>query len=360
MPADAKRALAAAGNFQLDCVAEEAAAFGRGHIHDTFLLSCRGGRKYVLQGINGKVLTCPEAHIDNAGKVSRHLRAKTEDPRRRLCAVPARSGAYFWVEKGGAYWRAFDYIEGTVSRDSAENEEEAYQAGRAFGAFLAALSDLPAGELRETLPYFHHTPKRFLALERAAAKDALGRAREARAELDFAFSQKEIAGTLEAFAERGDLALRVVHNDTKINNVLFDKVTGEGLCVVDLDTVMPGLALYDFGDLARGAASASSEDERDLGEVAVRVPIFTALAKGFLEELGGELTPLERDLMPFSAKLIAYELGLRFLTDHLEGDSYFKIGRPGQNLDRARAQFALMRDFSKKEDALRAAVSRLA
>ena len=353
-------ALTAAREFALGGIPLDARPYGSGHIHDTFIVTCRGdARRYVLQRINGAVLKDPLLHIENARIVSEHLSRKFEDPRRYLSFVYGRDGKPFWTDAQGRYWRGFLHIDGTRVRDTVEAQEDGYQAAKAFGAFIAALSDLPVERVAETIAHFHDTAKRFLALECAAAQDGLNRAASAQEEIEFAFARKDLTGVLTAFEDMGELKRRVVHNDTKINNVLFDQKTGEGLCVVDLDTVMPGLALYDIGDFIRTALSSSQEDERDLEKIAVRMPVFQALARGFLEELGEEVGAVERDQMVFSGKLITYELGMRFLTDYLTGDGYFKISRPGQNLDRARAQFALVRDIERKEEEMMKIVSRL-
>lgn len=353
-------ALRAAGHFKLGGKVRGSHPHGSGHIHDTFLVSLeKNDRRFILQRLNVPPLADPIAIIEHVRHVLEHLRTRVEDSRRRLTAVAASDGGGYWKDEEGACWRMFDFIEGTVTRDVVETPEQAYEAAKAFGGFINDMKDLSPRDLGASMPYFHDTPKRLLRLESVAAADELGRAKGVGSELDFAFERKEIAGVLTSFSERGDMSERVVHNDTKVNNVLFDADTGEGLCVVDLDTVMPGLALYDFGDLVRSAASDSVEDERNLDKIALRMPVFEALARGFLDSAGGLLSPLEKDQMAFSAKLISYELGVRFLTDYLTGDSYFKTSREGQNLDRCRAQFALARDIEKKESEMNRVVGKL-
>lgn len=358
-----KMAFAAAQKFKFTGTVSSVEKHGHGCIHDTYLVTCAMGpdrQRYVLQRINNAVLSNPEGHLDNARMVVAHLVQKEEDPRRRITAVDAVDGRGFFEDAKGEYWRAFDFIEDTETCDVVETQAQALEAGRAFGTFIHHLRDLPIEKLVRTLPHFHDTPKRFLVLEKAIAADAQNRAAKVSAEIEFAMAHKEIGNLLVAFQQRGEIEERIVHNDTKVSNILFDKKTGEGICVVDLDTVMPGLALHDFGDLARSACSLSQEDERDLSLVAVRMPIFIALAQGFLESTGESLSRLERDHMAFSAKLIAFELGIRFLTDYLQGDRYFKTDRPGQNVDRCRTQFALVRDVQMKEEEMSRAVERLA
>ncbi len=352
--------LCAAGHFDLGGEVRESRPYGSGHIHDTFLVSLgTKERRFILQRLNVPPMVDPVVNVQHVHRVLDHLRGKVEDPRRRLTAVAASDGKGYWQDGEGVCWRMFDFIEGTVTRDVVETPEQAYEAAKAFGRFLHNMKDLSPRDLGTLMPYFHDTPKRLLRLESVAAADELHRAKDVQSELDFAFDRKESAGVLTGFFERGEIPERVVHNDTKVNNVLFDAGTGEGLCVVDLDTVMPGLALYDFGDLVRSSASDSAEDERDLDKVALRMPVFEALARGFLESTEGLLSGLEREQMAFSAKLITYELGVRFLTDYLTGDVYFKTSREGQNLDRCRAQFALVRDIEKKESEMRRAVLRV-
>jgi Ser/Thr protein kinase RdoA (MazF antagonist) len=233
---------------------------------------------------------------------------------------------------------------------------KAFQAAKAFGAFQALLADLPGERLVETIPNFHHTPSRYAAFEAALAKDAHGRAREAATEIAFAQARAHEVGTIVEAMARGEIPERVTHNDTKLNNVLLDNETQEGICVIDLDTVMPGSALYDFGDLVRTSTSPAAEDETDLSKVTMQLPMFEALVKGYLASAGGFLTPRERALLPFAGKLITFEIGLRFLTDWLEGDVYFKIKRPRHNLDRLRTQFKLVESIEAQLPAMQALV----
>jgi aminoglycoside phosphotransferase (APT) family kinase protein len=250
------------------------------------------------------------------------------------------------VDAEGNYWRAYRFVEGASAYDAVESTEQAFQAAKAFGRFQKLLAGLPAPRLHDTIPDFHHTPKRFMALEQAIAADVAGRDLLAKPEIAFAFAHQSIAGVLLD----ANLPERVTHNDTKFNNVLLDDATGEGLCVIDLDTVMPGLALYDFGDMVRTTTSPAQEDERDLSRVTMQFPMFEALARGYLSEAGDFLTHAEKQHLVFSGKSIAFEQGVRFLADYLAGDTYYKVHRDGHNLDRCRTQFKLVESIEHQEE----------
>lgn len=359
MSGRAARSLAeTAARFRLEGEVLAAEPHGRGHINDTYRIVCGRGtkrRRYILQHINRHVFPDPVGQLRNIDRVLSHLRRKERDPRRVLSLVPTREGESFQRDERGEYWRVYLYIEGGRSRDAIRRPQQAYEAARLFGKFQSALADFP-GDLVETIPGFHDTPKRYRAFEAAVREDRVGRAREAAREIAFAQSHKRLAGTLSRLVRRGEVPVRIVHNDTKINNVLFDAVTGEGLCVLDLDTVMPGLALYDFGDMVRAGVNAAAEDEPDLSKVAVRLPVFEGFARGYLAGAAGMLNKAELAHLAASPRVIAFELGLRFLTDFLEDDRYFKIHRPGQNLDRCRTQFRLMELLSRKEGELQSIV----
>jgi len=351
------------GEFDLGGKFLSAISHPQGHINDTYIVSCDAtGRvkQYVLQRINRNVFHNPELQMENIGRVLNHLQARERDPRRVLALVPTRDGAAFCKDNHGEYWRTYVYIENTKTCDVIDTPEQAYQAALSFGRFQNHLADLPEPRLRETIPDFHHTPKRFLAFEKTAADDPLGRSRDAGPEMELAYKHRGLAGVLTGLLERGKVPERVAHNDTKINNVLFDSKTGEGLAVLDLDTVMPGLSLFDFGDLVRGSVSAGAEDDEDLSKVSVRLPIFEGLARGFLEGAGNVLTKPERAHLAVSAKILAYELGLRFLTDFLAGDVYFKTIRPQQNLKRCRTQFRLVGKLIESEGKMSRVVQKLA
>ena len=256
--------------------------------------------------------------------------------------------------------------EGAIEREGASKRYrltapwQAAEAARAFGEFQRLLLDLPGARLRETIPGFHDTRRRFEDFRRAITNDSRRRAAEARSEIAFALTREALAGVLLDLHARGEIPERITHNDTKLNNVMLDDATHEAVCVIDLDTVMPGLALYDFGDMVRSATNAAAEDERDLAKVAMRMPIYEALVSGYLAAAGGFLNAAERAHLAFAGKLVTFEIGLRFLTDFLEGDVYFKTHRPGHNLDRARNQFALVRSIEAQESAMQAAAERIA
>ena len=271
--------------------------------------------------------------------------------------MPARAGANFYVDSRGETWRTLLLIEGARSVDVARGPDEARAAAFAFGRFLAQLADLPPPRLHDAIPRFHDARLRFEQLEQAVRADAAGRLAGCRAELDFAFAREPIVARFEALKRGGALRERVAHNDTKLDNVLLDDTTGEGLCVIDLDTVMPGVALTDFGDLARSGATRAAEDERDLARVRVELDLFAALADGFVCGAGASLCAEERSELPFGALLMTTVIGLRFLADHLRGDTYFRVHREHHNLDRARAQFALVADYERQLEALGHAVA---
>jgi Ser/Thr protein kinase RdoA (MazF antagonist) len=260
------------------------------------------------------------------------------------------------VDAEGNHWRAYRFIERARTFDAVETTEQAFQAARAFGRFQQLLAGLPAPRLRDTIPDFHNTPKRFAALEHAIAADVAGRAKLAVKEIEFALERKSIAGVLLD----ANLPERVTHNDTKFSNVLMDDATGEGICVVDLDTVMPGLALYDFGDMVRTTTSPAMEDERDLSKVTMQFPMFEALVRGYLESAGELLTKAEKQHLAFSGKLITFEQGVRFLADYLAGDTYYKVHHEGHNLDRSRTQFKLIESIEKQEEKMERLVEAIA
>jgi aminoglycoside phosphotransferase (APT) family kinase protein len=272
-----------------------------------------------------------------------------------LTLIPARDGVAFHRDAGGNYWRAYVFIEQARTFDAVESPRQAFAAAKAFGQFQKLLADLPAPRLHDTIPDFHHTPKRFAALEKAILADSANRAMLARTEIEFALRHKAVChGLLDA-----KLPERVTHNDTKFNNVMLDNTTGEDMCVIDLDTVMPGLALYDFGDMVRTTTSPTKEDERDLSRVMMQFPMFEALARGYLSSAGEFLTPAERKLLTFSGKLITFEIGIRFLADYLSGDVYFKVHREGHNLDRCRTQFRLVESIEQQEDQMNKLVEQI-
>jgi hypothetical protein len=346
--ADLSRAFTEWFDLPGECTA--VAALKRGHIHDTLVGTWRtpaGASRFVLQRVNTHVFRAPGVLMETWLRVTEHVRAalaregRPDVERRCLRAIRTRAGGLLHADAHGALWRAFPFIEGARSFDVPDGPARAQEAARAFGAFAAQLADLDPDTVPESIPHFHDFPHRLAAVEAAAETDPHERARAAARDLDAA---RRLAADVErALAQQGaaELPRRVVHNDCKLNNVLFDDATGEGLCVIDLDTVMPGSVLADFGDLARTAACPAPEDEPDLARVRVDRSLYEAIARGYLAGAGALLEPVERALLPLGGPLIALETGIRFLTDHLSGDLYFRIHRPGHNLDRARVQFRL-------------------
>jgi Ser/Thr protein kinase RdoA (MazF antagonist) len=266
--------------------------------------------------------------------------------------VPARNGRSWHTDADGNHWRCYLFIERATTYDRIETAAQACEAAKAFGLFQQQLSDLPPPRLHETIPDFHHSRSRFDALRAAVEADPHNRAAAAQPEIEFCLRRETMVDVLLGLHARGAMPERVTHNDTKLNNVMLDDVTGEGVCVIDLDTVMPGLALYDFGDMCRTACSPTAEDERDLTKVEARMDIFEALVRGYLTTAGGFLNATEQEMLPFAARLITFEIGIRFLTDHLLGDRYFKIHRDNHNVDRARVQFKLVESFEQREVAM--------
>jgi Phosphotransferase enzyme family len=317
-----------------------------------------GRRRFLLQRINQHVFPRPEQVMENMVRVTRHVASRLardgahDASRRVLSLVPSREGASHHVDAAGETWRLVRWIERARSSERAASEAEALEAACAFGRFQRQLRDLPGPRLHETIPGFHDTPGRLAALERAVAGDAAGRVASCQAEIAALLDRRPLARALASRVAEGELAERPVHNDAKVANVLRDETTGEALAVVDLDTVMPGLALHDFGDLVRSTVSETAEDETDLSRVSVRVPIFRALARGFVEGAGDTLSPLERSLFPTAAELVTYEQALRFLTDHVDGDRYYRIERAGHNLDRTRTQLRLLESLERARPAL--------
>ncbi|GAA5481728.1 phosphotransferase enzyme family protein [Haloferula sargassicola] len=329
---------------------------GSGHINDTFCATYnQAGREIRLihQRINSHVFRNPEALMENIDRVTRHSLARlveaghSEAHRRTLTLIPSCDGLPWARDAEGGYWRTFPFIEGALGYEEIENLRQAEEAAKAFGEFQKLAADLKGPRLHETIPDFHHTPKRLDALRAVlenAPKDRMERVGD---DLEFAFSRAADARVITDLIASGDVPERVTHNDTKLSNVLLDEATSEGVCVIDLDTTMPGSVLYDFGDMVRTACPTTREDEVDLSVIDVRMDRFEALIRGYLAA-ASFLVPAEVEHLAFSGKLLALECGIRFLTDYLDGDHYFKTHRPGHNLDRCRAQFALVRAIEKR------------
>lgn len=334
----------------------EKSPYGNGHINDTFLLVYEnGGRKqrYILQRMNHTIFKKPRQLMENVVNVTEYLQkaitAYGGDPKREtLNVVRTRVGKPYHEDGGHYFWRMFLFVEGAVCLEQVACAKDFYDSGAAFGRFQRMLAEYPAETLHETIPNFHNTPSRFQDFQQAMESDKMGRAALARREIEFALEREKEASVLTDLLHKGELPLRVTHNDTKLNNILFDVTTGKALCVIDLDTVMPGLSLYDFGDSIRFGASTGAEDERNLEKIALDLSLFEAYTDGFLAGCAGSLTKNETALLPMGAKLMTYECGIRFLTDYLEGDAYFKTHRQGHNLDRARTQFKLVADMERK------------
>ena len=329
--------------------------YGSGHINGTRLVTCRDGSRYILQQINTSVFHEPERLMRNIELVTAHLRRKSDDPRTVLTLVPTLESASYTVQNG-EYWRVYELVPDSVCFQKAD-EALFFESAVAFGRFQNQLSDFPAEELAETIPHFHDTPVRFAAFRRAIDSDAAGRVKNVLPEIDFALSYESFAHTLIDLQSSGDLPLRVTHNDTKINNVLFDTQTKKALCVIDLDTVMPGLSVNDFGDAIRFGASTASEDERNLDLVHFDLNLFETYLRGYLSTCGESLTKTETEMLPVGAMMMTLECGMRFLADHIAGDIYFHVSREGQNLDRARTQFSLLSEMNERRNEMQALVS---
>ena len=332
--------------------------YGEGHINDTFVVWREDhSKRFILQRINTDTFTNPVGLMENVCGVTRHLRAKIlaegGDPAREtLNVIPTLSGSTCYLDADGGAWRAYDFVEDTICLQQVGSEADFRTVAETLGKFQNQLADYPASTLHETIARFHDTPNRYANFEKALAADALGRAKNITSEIEFIHAREQDCHVLLDQLAAGEIPLRVTHNDTKLNNILFDKTTGEGLCVIDLDTVMPGLAANDFGDSIRFGANHCAEDEPDLSKVNFSIELFEIYTKGFLQAAGEAFTPLEKQTLPWGAKLMTMECGMRFLADYLEGDHYFHINYETQNLNRARTQFKLTSDMEKNWDAM--------
>lgn len=314
--------------------------------------------KYILQKINTSIFTEPVALMENIDKVTKHIRTKAvktgKDPQKStLNIIKTKTGELFYVDEEGAYWRAYDFIEGCTTYNKVNKPEDFYKAGVALGEFQKSLDDYPADELVETIKNFHNTPSRYRDLCKAVEEDRAGRGNLVQKEIEFFNSRKAFYSIVTDGIENGSIPVRVTHNDTKFNNIMLDEKTGDVVCFIDLDTVMPGSALYDFGDSIRSGANLASEDEKNPENVKFGIELFDIYVKGYLSCMKDSLTPTEIRLLPESAILITLELAMRFLTDYLNGDTYFKITRPEQNLDRARCQMKLAYDMEQNIEKMR-------
>lgn len=335
--------------------------YGNGHINDTYLTN---SQNYILQRINTNIFKNPVKLMDNIEKVTDFLRGKIiaegGDPTREtMRVIRTRNGENCYKVDDNNVFRVYEFVKDTFTIETSKSYDDLNNAGVGFGHFQKMLSDFPADQLFETIPDFHNTPKRVENLMKAIKEDKAGRAKSVEKEIEFALEHAKEASKVTDGIASGDILLRVTHNDTKINNILFDNKTGKAICVIDLDTVMPGSILYDFGDALRMGGSTGAEDETDLTKVNFDAGAFEAFAKGFCSETMDSMTEMEKELLPFSVKLLTYECGIRFLTDYLEGDTYFKIHRPEHNIDRARNQFKLVSDLDKMEGDLLKIVKQL-
>lgn len=328
--------------------------FGEGHINETYLVTCTTGLSYILQKISRAAFKHPDQLMSNISSVCSFLDARLDDRRASMHLVPTLTGESWYEAEDGGCWRMYEFVAGSVCLQKAERPEDLYKTALTFGRFQRYLSAFPADTLYETIPNFHNTPDRYRLFRAALEKDVCGRAASCRAEIDFALAHEAEADSITAAMRSGVLPVRVTHNDTKLNNILLDYHTREPLCVIDLDTVMPGSSLYDFGDLIRFGASTAAEDETDLSLVSVSLDLYKTAADGFQTGCGDMLTDAERSMLPIGAKLMTLECGLRFLTDYLSGDEYFHISRERHNLDRCRTQFKLVSDMEAKWDKLQA------
>ena len=345
--------------FRLDGRVLSCTPTGGGHINRTYLVVTAKPRLYILQWINGSIFKNLTGLMDNIVAVTDYLHARLDDPRRALKLVPTITGKPYLMTEEGDCWRVYDYILGSVCLDAAESAEDLRQSGVAFGMFQNQLADFPAATLTETIPHFHDTPDRYRIFREAIAEDRAGRLASVKDDVDRYLAHEKDADVLHALLRSGEIPLRVTHNDTKLTNVMLDEATHEPLCVIDLDTVMPGLAAHDFGDAIRFGASTAAEDEPDLSKVEMSLTMYEAFTEGFLSACGDRLTEKEIDTLPWGAKLMTLECGVRFLTDYLNGDVYFATHRPGQNLDRARTQLKLVEDMEAKWDEMNAIIARL-
>lgn len=335
--------------------------YGDGHINHTYLTK---SREYILQRINTNIFDHPKELMDNIVKVTEHVRKKIiaeggNPDRETLTIIPTTDGKNYYEDDNGDCYRVYKFIGETKCYSIAEDPHLLYEAAKAFGRFQNMLNDFAAEELFETIPEFHNTRSRFNQLLEAIKENRSGRLSNVQAEVDYALSQEYMVDEITNAIEDGSVPLRVTHNDTKINNVLFDGKTGKGLCVIDLDTVMPGSLLYDYGDALRAGANTGAEDEKDLSLVWFDMAAFRQFSKGYLEEMHSVMTAKEIELLPLSAKMLTYECGIRFLADYLNGDTYFKTAYPEHNLDRARTQFKLCRDMDKKFDEMKSVIAQL-
>lgn len=335
--------------FRLDAPAVSCERYGCGHINETYLVVTESGRRYILQKLSNRAFPDIAGLQENIAAVTEYLHTQIDDPYGALTLIPALDGAMWYHHEENSDWRVYDFIENSICLQAPETPEDFYQSAIAFGTFQQQLTGFPAETLHETIKNFHNTPDRYRIFREVLAKDVMGRAKDVQPEIEFALTHEEIGGRLMGMLASGDLPLRVTHNDTKLNNVMLSDTTRTPLCVIDLDTTMPGLSAFDFGDSIRFGAATAAEDEKDLSKVTMSLDLFRIFTRGFLKACPG-LTENERKTLPLGALTMTLECGVRFLTDYLDGDHYFGIHYADHNLDRCRTQFKLVSDMESKWD----------
>ena len=350
------RKMEAAEAFAIKGQVKSCELYGSGHINLTFRLVCQDQDQehaYILQQMNHEVFKDIDGLMKNVKGVTSFLRrqivANHGDPdRKTLNLVPTKDGRDYYKDSTGNYWRMYLFVDQATCYNLVEKPEDFYQSGKAFGRFQCLLADYPADELTETIPDFHNTAARFRTFQKAVEDDVMGRAAQVEDEIRFIREREKDMSLAYDLQRAGKLPLRVSHNDTKLNNIMIDDTTREAVCIIDLDTIMPGFSIFDYGDSIRFGANTAEEDERDLSKVSLSLPLFDVYTKGFLEGSQGRLTETETDMLPYGARMMTLECGMRFLTDYLQGDVYFHINREGHNLDRCRTQLALVADMERK------------
>ena len=357
------KTLAAFSEFDTAVTVIGCAPYGNGHINDTFLVTSKdqfgGDKRYILQSININVFKKPQEVMHNIELVTSYLKSQTDDQRKVLSLVHTKDRKAYFTDSDGRFWRLYDFIEDSLCLELPESTEDFYQSAIAFGEFQKQLNSFPVEKLFETIPDFHNTPDRYKKFLNAVERDVCGRAASVKEEIAFVNDRRDFYSVLFDSNKNGLLPLRVTHNDTKINNVMLDRETRTALCVIDLDTIMPGFSVNDFGDSIRFGASTAAEDEKDLSKVEMDIKLFETYAKGFIKGCGGLLTKNEISLLPEGAKMMTIECGMRFLTDYLEGDTYFKTKYSDHNLDRCRTQFKLVSDMEAEWEKMKEIVSKI-
>ncbi len=333
--------------FRLDAPAISCERYGCGHINVTYLVVTESGHRYILQKLSNRAFPDIAGLQENIAAVTEYLHTQISDPYGALTLIPTVDGSMWYHHEENSDWRVYDFIEGSICLQAPETPEDFYQSAIAFGTFQQQLNGFPAETLHETIKNFHNTPDRYRIFREVLAKDVMGRAKDVQPEIDFVLAHEEIGSRLMGMLKAGDLPLRVTHNDTKLNNVMLSDTTRTPLCVIDLDTTMPGLSAYDFGDSIRFGAATAAEDEKDLSKVTMSLDLYRTFTRGFLKACPG-LTENERKALPLGALTMTLECGVRFLTDYLDGDHYFGIHYADHNLDRCRTQFKLVSDMESK------------